>query len=415
MSKLTDKERNDIALFRYSIISPLITGTADTASNEEFYKQAADRAYVSPSNKEVTMSWYTIRRWHNLYIANGFDGLLPNRRSDINVHRKIDDEIGSTIMYVKKEYPRLPATLVLQKLIDNGTIVDGEISLSTVNRFINENCNSPMSSGMNILKRYERRHINEVWCGDTSYGPYISEDGKKRRTYIIALIDDASRFIVGIDIFYSDNFVNLMSVIKKAVMMFGKPAIFNFDNGSNYKSTQMKLLSARMGSSINYCAVRQPVQKAKIERWFRTMKDQWMAGINYKDFKNIDELKASLMKFVQEYNTKEHSSLDGKSPQDRFFEEGYMIKRIPDDRIETIFLVEIERRVSPDNVVVIDEKQYEVESKYAGRKLTLRYSPDLSRIYSVDHETGELEEIHLLDKKANAYIKRKVKIAGNEE
>ncbi len=50
-------------------------------------------------------------------------------------------------------------------------------------------------------------HINEVWCGDSSVGPYLKVDGKKQRTYIIALIDDASRMIVGIDIFFNDNFV----------------------------------------------------------------------------------------------------------------------------------------------------------------------------------------------------------------
>ena len=46
---------------------------------------------------------------------------------------------------------------------------------------------------------------------------------KKQKTYIIALIDDASRMIVGIDIFFNDNFVNLMSVIRGAVIKYGKP------------------------------------------------------------------------------------------------------------------------------------------------------------------------------------------------
>ena len=61
------------------------------------------------------------------------------------------------------------------------------------------------------MRRYERPHINEVWGGDTSVGPYLkTPDGKKHKVFIIALIDDASRFIVGIDIFFNENFINLI-------------------------------------------------------------------------------------------------------------------------------------------------------------------------------------------------------------
>ena len=68
------------------------------------------------------------------------------------------------------------------------------------------------------MRRYERPHINEVWCGDSSAGPYLkTADGKKHRVYVIALIDDASRFILGADVFFNDTFVNLMSVMKSAV------------------------------------------------------------------------------------------------------------------------------------------------------------------------------------------------------
>lgn len=84
--------------------------------------------------------------------------------------------------------------------------------------------------------------------------------------YIIALLDDASGFIVGIDVFYNDNFVNLMKVIKSAVTKYGKLKIFSFDNGVNYKSHQMKLLAARIGTTINYCTPKAPTSKAKIKR-----------------------------------------------------------------------------------------------------------------------------------------------------
>lgn len=266
------------------------------------------------------------------------------------------------------------------------------------------------------MKRYEREHINEVWCGDSSVGPYIKVEGNKRRVYIIALIDDASRYITGIDIFFNDNFVNLMSVLKSAVTRFGKPKILNFDNGASYKNKQMELLAARIGTIINYCAPYTPQSKAKIERWFRTLKDQWMSQLNMNDFKTLDDVRISLNSYVNSYNQYVHSSLNGLSPQDRFFKESHMIKRLSSDEIEKSFLLEYERRVSADNVVMIDGTEYEVDYRYSKQKITLRYSPDLSKIYVVDKNTDELTEIKLLNKHDNSVAKRKkVKLSGGDK
>ena len=263
------------------------------------------------------------------------------------------------------------------------------------------------------MRRYEKAHINEVWCGDSSVGPYISVDGKKKRTYIIALIDDASRYIVGIDIFFNDNFINLMSVIKSAVTKFGKPKMFNFDNGSSYKNKQMELLAARIGSVINFNQPYTPTGKAKIERWFRTMKDKWMSTLYINDFSSLDELRSSLFKFVKEYNQTVHSSLNGLSPQDRYFKESYMIKRLTDKQIETSFLLEYERRVTADNVITIDSVEYEVDYHYAKQRILIRYSPDLSKIYVIDKHTGEATPLKLLNKVENSETKRKkVKLTG---
>lgn len=144
------------------------------------------------------------------------------------------------------------------------------------------------------------------------------------------------------------------------------------------------------------------------------MKEQWMSGLHMNDYKSLDELRESLMQYVQRYNQTIHRSLNKKTPQDRFFEESSFIQRYDDEKIDKIFLIEKERKVSNDNVIMIDQKEYEVNYRYAGQKLLLRYSPDLSKIYIVDKETGELEEIHLLDKQANATVKRN-KIKFTEE
>lgn len=414
---MNDEMRQKIALFRYGILAPLISGTYDENKTiKEFFFNAAEKVYTTPSGEDTQIAASTLERWYYNYQHGGFDALIPQRRRDTGRHRKLDDDITMQIIYLKKEYPRIPATLIYQKLIDNGTIRKGEISLSTINRFINQVKLENNYTDNKDMKRYERAHINEVWCGDSSVGPYIKINGKKKRTYIIALIDDASRYIVGIGIFFHDNFVNLMSVMKTAVTRFGRPKILNFDNGPSYKNKQMELLAARIGTTISYCAPYTPTSKAKIERWFRSLKDQWMSQLDMNEYNSLEELRSSLLNYVNSYNQKIHSSLNGLSPQDRYFNESYLIKRLTEEQIEKSFLLEYERRVSADNVVLIDETEYEVDYRYSRQKVTLRYSPDLSKIYVVDKRTGELTPIKLLNKQDNSLIKReKVKLTGGDE
>ena len=398
------KSKERIALFRYGILSPFITGSF-SGSAKSFYMEAASKTYDGPDGNPVSFHYCTIERWHRAYIKGGFDALKPKGRNDFKHFRHLSDDTMADIRFFLKEYPRIPATVVYQKLLDNGTILKKDVSLSTVTRYINICKENDRSSGARDMHRYEKEHINELWCGDSSAGPYIKVDGVKKKTYIIALIDDASRFIVGIDIFFNDNFINLMSVIRSAVSKYGKPKMFNFDNGANYRSAQMNLLSARLGTAINYNPVHTPTSKAKIERWFRTMKDHWMASINYNDFHSLDELRQSLLKYVQEYNQSPHSSLDNTSPIDRFFSESALIIRLSEERINTTFLIEIERKVSNDNVVIIDNEEYEVDYRYGGRRLLLRYAPDLSIVYIVN-EDDTLTELKLLNKIANSSLKR---------
>lgn len=409
---MKNDEIETIALFRYGIISPLVTGTFD-GTNGEFFTMAAQKIYEL-KDKKISFSKYTIRRWYNCYISGGFEAIKPKRRADSGHSRKIDEDISKAIIFLKDEYPRLPATIIYEKLVSIGTISPNQISLSTVTRHIKENIKNKNTNKTKDIKRYERKHINQVWCGDSSVGPYIKINGIKNKTYIIALIDDASRMIVGIDIFFNDNTVNLFKVIKQGVTKYGKPNIFNFDNGSNYKSIQTKLMAARIGSVINYNAPRTPISKAKIERWFRTMKDQWMASLNMNDFKSLKELRNSLFEYVQKYNNKKHTSLQD-TPLNRFFSEQELIYRLSDEQINYGFLFEIERKVSNDNVVLIDGIEYEVDYRYSGSKINLRYSPDLTLVYVIDELSGEYQEIKLLNKVANSTIKRqKVLLTGDE-
>ena len=413
---MDQNKRQAVALMKYSAIAPLIAGTQeDYESLRAYYRDVSAKGVKAPDGQVRHYSPGTIQKWHLAYKNGGFDALVPTGRSDCGISRKIDSALDEEIRFLKHTYPRLPAAEIFRQLKDKGSIKNGQLSESTVLRFINQMELTEQLTNNQDMRRYERPHINEVWCGDSSAGPWLKTgDGKKHRVYVIALIDDASRFITGVDVFFNDNFVNLMSVIKSAVSKFGRPSRFNFDNGSAYKNHQMELLAARIGTTISYCHPYTPTQKAKIERWFRTLKDQWMATLDMRDFHSLDELRGSLFAFVHRYNLSPHSSLKGKSPQERFFSEPELIRRLPDDVIDRSFLLEIERRVSADCVVVIDQVEYEVDYRFAKQRITLRYSPDMKEIYVMD-AAGALTPIHLLNKQENASIKReKIRLTGGD-
>lgn len=414
---MDQEKKHDIALMRYSVIAPIISGLQENyPSLDAFYRDASKKGVVSPDGSIKHFSPGTIERWYRIYRNGGFDALIPDGRVDEGRPRKLDAELQEQIKYLKSSYPRMSAAAIYRQLQANGSLKTGDASESTINRFINQLALEQKTTTNQDMRRYERPHINEVWCGDSSVGPYLKNvDGKKHKVYIIALIDDASRFIVGIDVFFNDNFINLMSVMKSAIAKYGRPQMFNFDNGSSYKNKQMELLAARIGSVVHYDQPYTPTQKAKIERWFRTLKDQWMSGLDIRDFHSLDELRGNLLAYVQKYNHSPHSSLKGKSPHDRFFSEPDHIRRLSDEEIQKDFLLEIERRVSSDCVIVIDHVEYEVDCRFAKQRIRLRYSPDMNSIFVAETD-GALTPIRLLNKQENAFIKReKIHLCRGEE
>lgn len=403
---MTIDQKQQIALFRYGVIAPLETGTSDpTISNNEFFRRAAAKTYTGPDGKPKTVGASTIEKWHHSYKKHGFDGLLPQSRKDEGVSRKLDQDLKTQIRFLKTEHPRMTAAEIHRQLLANGSIHIGQVSGSTIERFVRHLRSAEGMAENKDMRRYERPHINEVWYGDTCYGPYLSTPEGKKRVFFIALIDDASRFIVAADVFFNDSFENLMAVLKSAVSRSGRPKLLSFDNGSSYRNKQMELLAARIGSSVHYCEPFTPTSKSKIERWFLTLRMQYLASLDMRNFHSIEELRADFAAYVLRYNQTPHSSLGKMTPQDRFFSEPEKVRRLSQDDIEHCFLLEVERRVSPDSVIRIDNTDYEVHYRYAKQRIRLRYSPDMEKVFVVG-PSGELTPIRLLNKQENALVKR---------
>lgn len=128
----------DIALMRYSMISPLIVGLPDEyRSKEAYFRAASARGALHPNGFFIHPAPTSIKRWYQHYQKNGFDALLPSSRSDEGTSRKIDPDLEEQIRYLKTTYPRMSAAAIFRQLCTNGSTSRNELSESTVNRFLN--------------------------------------------------------------------------------------------------------------------------------------------------------------------------------------------------------------------------------------------------------------------------------------
>lgn len=409
---MNNEIKDEIALFRYGIIADAVSG-AYTGSLKEFFKaKAGSYKFIDDTYRNVSAE--TIERWYYAYKKGKFEAIKPKGRNDCGRYRKLDDEALNVIKHYVENHPRLPATAIYEELIANGYITKDELSVSTVSRYITKIKSKSDVVNHAEIKRYEAEHINDIWCCDTTYSFKLNVGKDKKRMFIVCIIDDASRLIVGTDIFFNDNYVNFMSVLKQAVKKYGKPKKLNLDNGAPYKNKQLDLLAARVGISLFHNKPYYGQGKAKIERWFRTMKDHFMARYPLTSKTTLEEFKTAYLEYVNDYNNDIHSSLNGKTPNERFFNCGEEVLYLENDVLEKGFLLEVKRKASVDCVVQLDNIEFEIPQKYSNKEVILRYANDYKTCYIVEAD-GTLTPITLLDKVSNSKIKRSKPIFNTEE
>lgn len=100
---MTLDQKQQTALFRYGVIAPLVTGTAQAGiSNRAFFRQAAEKCYPSADGSQKKVSASTIEKWYFAYQKGRFAALLPSGRSDAGKSRKLDLDLQERIRYFKK-------------------------------------------------------------------------------------------------------------------------------------------------------------------------------------------------------------------------------------------------------------------------------------------------------------------------
>jgi len=399
--------RQKIALFRYSLIAPIITGTISQDTVKEYLQNICAKSYVMPDGKEKEFAHATIKEWLRQYRLYGIDGLYPKNRCDKGKSRKIFEELKNVIIDLKLSNPKATAKSIYYTLLAKGYITMDSISLSTIQRHIS-NLDIPVDLSNSNRRAFEFEFPNDCWQSDVSVGPYLNIAGKKYKTYIIAFLDDSSRLILSCKAFYSDNLVSLISVFKDAVAKRGIPKKVFVDNGKIYKSLQMQHICASLGSVLCFARPYSPQSKGKIERMFRTLHEQWSNLIDWNSFSSIDELNESLNTYIEkQYNNTYHSGIKNQ-PMKKFLTNAHNLRFLKSKQeLDYMFLYRVTRKVNNDSTISIDNIIYEVPGKYTGFKINIRYDPtNMDKAYIFDDNGNLAEVIFQVNKIDNTKIRR---------
>ena len=336
----------------------------------------------------------TIYRW----LRNHHKKNSPDQHILKKVHnrtRKYPPKIFTRIIELKKEIPQRSAPIVrklLKKEFSN-TIP----SLSTIYKYFDKQ--GLIYKNRNRRQGYikfERSKPNDLWQIDIAG---VQTVGHLEKLYLIALLDDNSRFIVAAEYFKDQKGINVVKVIRNAVLAYGRPNQIVADNGTQFKNLigELGTKYTRLLESLNikpiFAKPNHPQTKGKLERWFGTAKQMFLGEARLKINQNPDysltDFNQLFKNWVDWYNTeKPHRSLPGNTPPlKRYFNtEDRIFRPLRANVNWERWLHEIEqRKVNKYNEIYYKTQKYHVPPGYSGTRVEVIEYEDKIEIYYINH------------------------------
>ena len=408
MEKTNSKDMDrEWAYFKFSLIAPIIQGTYPDASIAAYCRRVTEKAIDRPDGSMFQYRPSTLERWLRLYRVGGMEELMPKSRSDKGRSKKLSDECINEIYRLKEKFPRLNAVYIHDRLLKDG-FISATVSARAVQRFIkvNDLKNPAISGPLKDRKAFEEPFFGAMWQADSCYFPYVpDEKGNKKRTYLLALVDDHSRMIVGARLFFEDNAYNFQKVFKDAVATAGIPNKLYCDHGSPYENSQLSYICGSIGTILLHAPVRDGAAKAKVERMFGVLKQRWLHGLDTGQIRSIDEFNRELAEEVRKHNLTINSST-GQTPMDRFLATRGKI-RLPESEewLNEQFMNRIIRKVKNDATLSLQNIRFDTPMQFIRQSVEVRFLPDrLSEAYIFDN--GKRFLLKMTDKQANSKVKR---------
>jgi acyl carrier protein len=209
--------------------------------------------------------------------------------------------------------------------------------------------------------------------------PAASASSEEIKTYLLAIIDDATRLVVHAEFYDNQRLPVLEDSLRKAIIRCGCPDNLYVDNGKIFISQWLRLACAKLGIRHMSTQAYSPEAKGKIERFNRTV-EEFLAESRLEKPPTLEQLNELFRVWLSEgYNHREHSALSGKSPAQSFAQDAKTLRFLSPEALRDAFLWEKTPKVDKSGCFSLEGLTYEAGVDWIGKKILVRYDPfDLS-------------------------------------
>lgn len=377
----------EIALFRYGLISALLFDALPSGAVEKALKEIAAKTYRIPYSSRTKVGISTLRRYLKLYQQGGFDALRPNARADRRTPRAFPAAVLQKAIALREEQPARTTPMIVQLLKRDPEFKDIlNLNAHTLTTHLRQHGKTRrlLAEKPRSYKRFEREHPNSLWQGDAMVGPWLPDPnapGKKRRAHLFCFLDDHSRLVPYAEFFFDEALPRLERVLKVGILRRGLPKALYVDNGKVYAAHQLEAACASLGIRKLHTAPYMPESKGKIERYFSTVRLQFMPEVEASEIATLTDLNESFWAWLELiYHQAKHSET-GQTPLDRFQAGLAEVRSADAETLRKAFLWRETRKVRRDGRIELQGNTYQVPAHLAGRKIELRFDPfDLANL-----------------------------------
>lgn len=369
-----------IALFRYGLIAPLVLEALPRGELTRRAQEIAARLYDVPYSERRSLSVDTLLNWALRYRKDGLDALLPKPRQDRGQSRAIAVETAKLIERLKRENPHRTGTALLRELALTSEHPKAGLSTSTLYRFLRARGLTErqlLLDKATAHKKYEAQYANQIWQSDMLFGPWVQRPGGgKMQVYLQAALDDASRLIPHAQFYSNQGLDSFLDCLRQAIAARGIPVRLYMDNGKIYRSSQLARIAASIGILIVHTPPYQPEGRGKIERYFRSVREQFLANLDPKVTLSIEQLNERLWQWIDTvYHRTEHSSLQ-TTPLVRWQRDIEQVRQLPPSTdLRRLFFHRVDRLVRRDSTFLLQGRFFEAPPHLAGKRIEVRFDP----------------------------------------
>jgi putative transposase len=355
----------EIGLFRWRIVGEATDVSLSARERGRLVRALAEREHLDPDGRWVRVGRNTLDRWIRAYREGGFDGLVPAPR---RVANGTPERVLELAVALRREQPARTAAQIHRILVE----AEGAApSARTIQRHLAA-AGLPWkgSAVARALGRFEAESRNELWTGDALHGPLI--DG--RRVFLFCFLDDHSRLLVGYRWAAREDVLNASRALRAGIGARGVPKAVYVDNGSPFVSGQLLRSCAVLGIRLIHSTPGRPEGRGKIERVFRTVREQLLVELEDRPPASLEELSQVFQAWVEQvYHRRVHTATR-QAPLERFLAGG--APTVPTERaLREAFRWSERRTVSKTATVAMHGNTYEIDPELAGRRVDLIFDP----------------------------------------